>query len=103
MTDLDLNALAGSRMDENGVEVILVGSVINARIRHQLRQLLKEADPEGYSLYRDLKYDQEGETSQEQGVAATRFLFDRARDLLTPYYQPSGCESCSTSDDEDCD
>lgn len=99
MSELDLNAMAGSRMDENGVEVILVGSVINARIRHQLRQLLKEADPEGYSLYRDLKYDQEGETSQEQGVASTRFLFDRTRDLLTPYYTPSGYESCDPCDD----
>jgi hypothetical protein len=103
MSELNLDEMAGSRVDENGVEVILVGAVINARLRHELRNLLKAADLEGYSLYRDLKYDPEsGETSHERGVESTRFLFDRVRDLLSPYYVPSGCESCSTSDDEDC-
>lgn len=103
MSELDLDEMAGSRVDENGVEVILVGSVINAKIRHELRSLLKVADLEGYSLYRDLKYDPEtGETSQERGVESTRFLFDRVRDLLSPYYMPSGCDSCGASEDEDC-
>jgi hypothetical protein len=84
---LDLTEAVSSRMTEDGVETVTVGSVACANVRCQLRTLLKVADAEGYAEYRAVKYPAgEGSDTPETRLAATRFLFDRARDLLTPHY-----------------
>lgn len=86
-----LDDVVNNQVTPDGVRPITAGNVISAEIREGLRQLLKRHDPEGYALYRKTKYpngDEAGSTD-ETAKAATRILFDRARDLLVPYYLSS--------------
>jgi len=87
MNAVDLNEIVTEQLTDEGVTPITMGAVACAQLRGQMRALLKVADAEGYSLYRALKYPAgEGSDTPETCVAATRFLFDRARDLLAKHY-----------------
>ncbi len=87
MSALDLNDVVSSKLTETGVEVVTKGTIACANVREVLRSLLKTADAEGYALYRTTKYPAgAGSDTPESRLAATRFLFDRARDLLVPHY-----------------
>lgn len=84
---MDLNEVVSSKLTGTGVEVVTVGTIACNNVRGLLRSLLKTADAEGYAEYRALKYPAGGGSdTPESRVAATRFLFDRARDLLVPHY-----------------
>jgi len=90
MNAVDLNEIVTERLTEDGVQPITMGAVACGQIRAQIRAVLKVADAEGYAAYRALKYPAgEGSATPESRLAATRFLFDRARDLLTPHYVSS--------------
>jgi len=83
----NLTDVVHERITEDGVMPITTGNVVAATVRENLRMLLKRADPEGYEQYRLLRYPNgEGSDTQETRVASMRFLFDRSRDLLTPFY-----------------
>jgi len=87
MPEFDLNQVAGDKLTPEGVQPITVGAVICSQAREQFRSLLKVAAPERYEEYRSIKYPAgDGSATQETRVAATRFLFDAARDLLAPHY-----------------
>lgn len=87
MNTLDLNEVVSSKLTETGAEVVTMGTIACANVRGLLRSLLKVADAEGYAEYRALKYPVgEGSDTPESRRAATRFLFDRTRDLLVPHY-----------------
>jgi hypothetical protein len=88
---MDLNEVIGSLVSENGVASLTRGAVLSAQVREGLRNILKSADPEGYNTYREIKYPQgPGSDTSESRLAATRFIFDRARDLLVQHYVSSG-------------
>jgi hypothetical protein len=78
------------KVSEAGVLPITAGNVVSAQVRDGLRAILKQYDEEGYALYRATKYPTgEGSDTPETRLAATRFLFDRTRDLLTTHYLSS--------------
>lgn len=87
MSQIDLNQVTGDKLTPDGVQPITVGAVICAQAREQFRSLLKAAAPERYEEYRSIKYPAgNGSATPETRLAATRFLFDAARDLLAPHY-----------------
>lgn len=87
MSHLDLNTIVGDKMTPEGVTPITQGAAICASLRENLRQLLAAADPESYAEYRKIKYPAgEGSDTPESRLEATRFIFDRVRDLLLPHY-----------------
>ena len=91
MNEFDLNAVVATKLTLEGVSVVTQGAVIGAAVREGLRTLLRAADPQGYAQYKTLKYPggkAAGSTPESQ-LAATRFLFDRTRDLLESHYVPS--------------
>ena len=89
--ELDLSAVVTDKITEEGVCPITTGNMVCANVAGNLRNLLKQADPEGYALYRSTKYpDGDGSATAETRVEALRFLFDRSRDLLAPHYLSSG-------------
>lgn len=84
---MDLNEVVATRVTDTGVLNVTRGNVVSAQVREGLRNLLQTADPEGYAEYRAIKYPEgEGSDTPETRLAATRFIFDRARDLLTEHY-----------------
>lgn len=87
MPQLDLNQVVDSVCTDDGVTTITIGTQVCACVRENLRQLIKASDPEGYATYRALKYPGgDGTDTPESRLEATRYLFDRARDLLAPFY-----------------
>ncbi len=86
----DLNEIIGTRLNDDGVGNLTRGMVICAQVRDNLRDLLQHTDEPGYAQYRKIKYPYgEGTDTDETRVAATRFLFDRTRDILVPHYVSS--------------
>lgn len=84
---IDLNDVVATKVSAEGVLAVTKGALIGAAIREGLRGLLKDADPEGYALYRATKYPAgEGSDTVSTRLAATRFLFDRARDVFAAHY-----------------
>jgi hypothetical protein len=84
---INLNQVISSVPTAEGVTVITAGSLLCAQARNNLRNLLKDTDPEGYAEYRKIKYpDGRGSETHETCVAATRFIFARAGELLAPHY-----------------
>jgi hypothetical protein len=105
---VNLNEVVTNQVSENGVQPITAGAVIFAQVRDGLRSVLKHHDEEGYAQYRAIKYPTgEGSDTAEARLAATRFLFDRVRDILLPHYVSTkgmnkgcpGCESCESEGD----
>ena len=84
---MKLTDVVSDKVSESGVQPITVGHVVSAQVREGLRAILKQYDEEGYAQYRAIKYPEgEGSDTPETRVAATRFLFDRSRDLMATYY-----------------
>lgn len=85
-----LDHVVSSKMSEDGVISVTVGSVICSQMAAQMRALLKSTDPEAFKQYEAIKYPngRGNDTSLENKRAATRFLFSAARDLLAPHYVP---------------
>lgn len=91
MNAMDLNEVVTEHLTEEGVQPITMGAVACAQLRNQMRALLKIADAEGYAAYREIKYPGgKGSATPETRLAATRYLFDRSRDLLVPHYVQAG-------------
>jgi hypothetical protein len=87
---LDLNAVIKTTVTEEGVSAITRGAVVCAQVREGLREIIRAGDPEGYAAYRVMKYPGgEGTDTPATRIAATRFLFERARDILVPHYTPA--------------
>jgi hypothetical protein len=87
MSQLDLNRIVGDVLTDKGVQPITVGAQVCACVRDNLRSLVRAADPESYIEYRRIKYPAgEGSDTLETRQEATRYLFNRARDLLVPHY-----------------
>jgi len=88
MSQFDLNQIVNDKITDDGIQPITVGAVICAQAREQFRSLLRAAAPERYEEYRSVKYPSGSKESAtpETRLAATRFLFDAARDLLAPHY-----------------
>lgn len=88
----DLNQIVADKMTETGVTPLTAGNLVSAHVRESLRSVLKAHDPDGYAMYKAIKYpggpENESSATAETRLAATRFLFDRTRDLLLPYYMP---------------
>ena len=90
MSQVDLHAVVSTVLTEDGITNVTQGTVACDHLRTLLSDLLKAADPEGYAEYRKLKHPAcNGKGTLEDRRAATRFLFDRARDLLVPHYLPA--------------
>ena len=84
---MDLNEVVGTRVTDGGVLNVTRGHVVSAQVREGLRNLLQAFDAEGYAEYRAIKYPEgKGSDTPESRVAATRFIFDRARDVLSTHY-----------------
>ena len=104
---MKLNEVVTEKMGPEGVQQITAGAVMCAQVRSGLRAVLKQHDPEGYALYRSIKYPTgEGSATPETGMAATKFLFDQVRDLLVPHYvstkdKPGEAFSPAAEDDQD--
>ena len=108
---MNLNEVVTNQVSENGVQPITAGAVIFAQVRDSLRSVLRHHDEEGYGQYRVIKYPSgEGSDTLETRLAASRFLFDRVRDVLLPHYVSTknmgvpgcpGCESCEPSESEE--
>lgn len=87
----DLNDVVKSKLTEDGVMNVTVGMVLCQKAAYQFREMLKTFAPDKYLEYRKLKYPA-GESvpsTHADKVAATRFLFDTARDLLCAHYVSS--------------
>jgi hypothetical protein len=106
---LDLNSVVGTKLTEEGVDVLTRGMVVCANVRTSLRHLLQHSSPEDYKKYREIKYPTgEGSDTEGSRLSATRFLFDASRDLLCDYYVPSriltgGPEDSDAEDDQEDD
>lgn len=84
---MKLTDVVSDKITESGIQPITVGHVLSAQVRDGLRAILREYDEEGYAQYRATKYPTgEGSDTPETRLAATRFLFDRTRDLMTTHY-----------------
>jgi len=85
---LDLNEEVTSKLSADGVAVITTGTVLLSQTCERFRSLLKAAAPESYAAYREIKYPGglTENATDETRLAATRFLFDATRDLLSPHY-----------------
>lgn len=84
---MNLDEIVHEKLTLEGVTPITQGAVVCATVRENLRNLLKLADPKGYARYKAIKYPNgEGSDTDHSRLAATSFLFDRARDLLLPHY-----------------
>lgn len=87
---IDLHKLMGDHTTMDGVTTFTVGTMICANIGDQLRALLKQADPDGYQKYRQLKYpDGPNSLTNASAQAAMRFVFERTAQLLLPHYVSS--------------
>jgi hypothetical protein len=87
---LNLNEVVGTSLNENGVTTVTRGALAMHQVRSILSGLLQQADPAGYAEYRKLKRPAgKGSDTPETRQEAQRFLFDRARDLLVPFYIPT--------------
>lgn len=85
---LDLGQEVNTKLDESGVTAITKGTVVLSQLCVQFRALLKAAAPKRYDAYREIKYPgglTENATAETK-LAATRYLFDAVRDLLSPHY-----------------
>lgn len=85
-----LDKVLADAVNPEGITPLSAGAVLCAEIRQGLRRVLKAHDPEGYAAYKRLKYPEgkDAGKSTEHRIEATKFLFDRVRDLLLPYYIP---------------
>lgn len=87
MDGTDLSEVVTDKVTESGILPITVGMIVSAQVRDGLRAVLKRFDQPGYEQYRAIKYPTgSGSDTPATRLAATRFLFDRARDLLTAHY-----------------
>lgn len=88
MSQIDLDTVLGvTETNDGSVLPITIGSQVCATVRENLRALIQASDPEGYAQYRAIKYPGgDGTDTPETRIEATRFIFDRARDLLVPHY-----------------
>lgn len=86
-----LDTVLADHVSPDGVTPLTAGAVLCVEVRQGLRRVLKAHDPEGYATYQKLKYPEgkDAGTSAEHRLDATRFLFDRVRDLLLPHYIPT--------------
>jgi len=84
---VDLNQKVSEKMTPSGLKTITTGAVVCAQVRQGLRAVLKNHDAEGYDQYRAIKYPTGPKSdTPESRLAACRFLFERARDILLPHY-----------------
>ena len=87
---MNLNEVVADVITAEGVQPITVGAQVCACVRENLRAFVRAADPDSYAQYRSIKYPEGlGSDTLETRREATRFIFDRARDLLVPHYVPS--------------
>jgi hypothetical protein len=100
----DLNEVVATQVTEDGVDIRTRGQLLCARVREDIRHLIKHCDPEGYQLYRGIKYPQGDKSDTDvTRVEATKFLFNRVRDLLVPHYVPTKVLCGHGADEEECD
>ncbi len=90
MSQINLDEVVGAVVSDDGVTNITQGTVACDHVRTLLSSILRAADPVGYTEYRKIKRPAgAGSSTLETRREATRFLFDRVRDLLVPYYLPT--------------
>jgi hypothetical protein len=80
-----LNTVLADKLTNEGITPVTLGAVLGSTMREGLKQFLKTLDPSGYAEYRKLK----DVGTPEAKIAATKFLFDRTRDLLLVHYTPT--------------